>query len=408
MSRSHPPEVIMVGIGGMGHHLLDALRTRSSAKDVVLTAAVDPMPDSAPCSPWLKDAGIPIFPELEEAYAAGISADLVFIASPIQFHVPQTLRALKEGADVLCEKPMAAAIQDADRLIEAEKLCAQWVEIGYQWSYSEALAALKRDILDGLYGKPLRLKALCLWPRPLAYYTRNSWAGCLTDRHSAWVLDSPANNAMAHFLHNMFYCLGGAMDRSAEPAEVEAEAFRIYPIQTFDTVACRLRTTEGVELLFYASHTTEESRGPQFDFEFSKGRVALKEGGSIISDSGTGRRDYGSPDFDSFAKVDFVLDRWREGSPARCGPAAARAQVLSVNGIHQSLREIGRFPAGSIRRSNDFHRVKGLGEDLLNCYERDCLPSEDGWKPAVKGRVVKLEAYRYFPKGSPPAGEQAT
>jgi len=32
------------------------------------------------------------------------------------------------------------------------------------------------------------------------------------------VLDSPVNNATAHYLHNMFYVLGHATDASAMPA----------------------------------------------------------------------------------------------------------------------------------------------------------------------------------------------
>ena len=407
MSIMRPPEVIMVGIGGMGHHLIDALRTRPRAKDAVITAAVDPHPESAPYASWFKDVRIPVFSELKTAFKAGISADLVFIASPIQFHVSQTLEALNEGLDVLCEKPLSAAIQDANRLVEAEKLSDHWVEIGYQWSFTESVAALKGDILDGMYGKPVRLKSLCFWPRSLAYYKRNSWAGRLLDRDSAWVLDSPANNAMAHFLHNMLFCLGGAMDGSAEPAEVEAEAFRVYPIQTFDTVACRLRVSEGAELLFYASHTTEESVGPIFDFQFSKGSVSLKEDGSITGDCPAGPRDYGSPDLDPYGKVDFALSRWRDRSAARCGPSAARAQTLSVNGIHESLNEIGRFTGASIFDKDGFSMVRGLRQDLLRCYELDCLPSEAGCSAAVKGRTFKTADYRHFPEIPPSSEEQS-
>ena len=48
--------------------------------------------------------------------------------------------------------------------------------IGYQWSYSEGIQSLKKDILTGRFGKPLRMKSMCLWSRDFSYFSRNNWA----------------------------------------------------------------------------------------------------------------------------------------------------------------------------------------------------------------------------------------
>jgi len=102
---------------------------------------------------------------------------------------------------------------------------------------------LKRDLLDGRYGRPLRLATLCAWPRDRAYYRRNSWAGRLRDGDSgAWVLDSPANNAMAHFLHNALFLLGPAMTHSALPAAVTAELAARIRSRAPTRPACRVLT----------------------------------------------------------------------------------------------------------------------------------------------------------------------
>jgi hypothetical protein len=46
--------------------------------------------------------------------------------------------------------------------------------------------------------------------------------------------------------------------------------------------------------------------------------------------------------------------------------------------------------------------VEGLGESLLQCYDRECLPSELGSLPwAREGRAVDLRNYRFFPGGKP-------
>jgi hypothetical protein len=53
------------------------------------------------------------------------------------------------------------------------------------------------------------------------------------------IFDSPANNATAHFLHNMFYLLGATRETSAAPAVVQAELYRANAIENFDTAAIR-------------------------------------------------------------------------------------------------------------------------------------------------------------------------
>ena len=128
--------------------------------------------------------------------------------------------------------------------------------IGYQWSFSKAIQSLKNDIIKGLFGKPIRLKTLALWPRDDEYYGRNNWAGRIKENQGKWVLDSPMNNAVAHYLHNMFYVLGFEVDSSAVPKQVIAECYRANPIENYDTAVCRILTTDDVEILFYASHAS--------------------------------------------------------------------------------------------------------------------------------------------------------
>ncbi len=45
----------------------------------------------------------------------------------------------------------------------------------------------------------------------------------MRDGKGHWILDSPANNAMAHDLHNMFYILGLTRETSARPARLIRE-----------------------------------------------------------------------------------------------------------------------------------------------------------------------------------------
>jgi predicted dehydrogenase len=403
-----PVSVVMVGISGMGLHYLMTLLEEFSPGEIELRAAVDPFPEKSERYVELKEKGIPVFDSLSEFYGSGQTAELAVISSPTQHHVFQSCEALRSGSHVLCEKPIGATIQDADRLIQVKNESNHWIMIGYQWSYSKAIQCLKRDILKGIFGRPVRLKSLCFWPRAEDYYGKSSWLGRKKDEEGRWVLDSPANNAMAHFLHNLFYVLGDHADTSAQPTAVTAELYRAYPIQNFDTIACRAFTKEGTELLFYASHVTRPDQGPIFSFEFEQATITYGEVSEevIAIDRKRKEKHYGSPEAAHyFLKLFDAVACVREPKPVVCGPEAARSQTLCVNGIQESFPEIVRFPESMVHKEESEGRwwVHGLAEGFYDCYSKGILPSEGNIPWARAGIPVDVQDYHYFPGGTPSA-----
>ena len=399
-----PVTVVLAGIAGVGQSYLEMLLEGFPPGEVELQAAVEPFPERSAYADELKDRGIPVLDAFGQVYERGYHPDLVVVCSPIHHHVRQTSLALEHGSRVLCEKPIGATIQDADRLIGLLNRTQLWVMMGYQWSYSRAIQSLKRDIMRGQYGKPVRMKTLCLWPRDEAYYKRNDWAGRIKDDQGEWVLDSPANNAMAHFLHNLFYLLGDRTDGCAMPAHVTAELYRIHPIENYDTVACRAHTIEEVELLFYASHATSEDLGPMFTLEFEQATVRYGEqAGDITSSDGKGHtKSYGSPEEEHpLLKLFQAIDAIRMPQAILCGPEASLAQTLCMNGMQDSGSPVIPFPPSKVRfdAESKRHWGKNLCRDLRDCYRRGILPSEARLDWAGAGKPVNLENYRRFPGG---------
>ena len=402
---SESPSIALVGLGGYGRVYLAGLLDPSNEGRCRLVAGIDPMPSNCPYLDDLKARGVPILRSLRQFYRSE-RADLAILSSPIHQHCPQTRLALSHGSHVLCEKPIAATVQEVDRMIRARDRAGKMVAIGYQWSFSTSIQRLKRDILAGRFGAPRRLRSLCLWPRDASYYGRNNWAGRRRGPRGAWVLDSPANNAMAHDLHNMLYLLGPRIDASAKPIEVVAELYRANEIENFDTAALRVRTDGGAEVLFYGSHAIPENSGPEFYFEFERATVTYStEREPIVARCADGTTiDYGRPKDDpEVTKVWTCLASIAGAGAIPCGLEAARAQTICVNGAQDSAGEPVEFPRSLLRFiGEDSQRltwVEGLADVLRCCYEAGVLPSEIGVEWAHAGAPVDLSEYRFYPGG---------
>ena len=401
-AQGKPVSIVLAGIGGMGAVYLRAVLEYAAGGACRLAGTVDPNPERCPDLDKLLALKVPIFITLEDFYAQQ-EADLAIISTPIQFHCEQTCLALERGSFVLCEKPPAGTVQEVRRMKTARDSAGKWVAVGYQWSFSEAIQSLKKDIREGAFGYPRRLRCLYLWPRDEAYYHRNDWAGKKRDPRGGWILDSPANNAMAHDLHNMFYVLGRTRETCELPVRVQAELYRANAIENFDTVALRCETETGVEILFYASHAADRDTGPVLSYEFDRGTAAVSGRDTAIrADFWNGESYlYGFPDAEPMKKLRDVLDSLGTGQPPACGLEAALGQTLCLNGAQDSMPQVTDFPRELLNvRGEPGKRlisVDGLAEALSQCYEACLLPSEMDMPWSRRGEVIDLSRYGDFP-----------
>jgi len=398
--------VALVGIGGYGNAYVKELLDRQLAGGIKFVAAVDPAPQRCEHLSEIRDRGIPLFASLEDFSRRG-RADLVILATPIQLHCEQACLAMDLGSHVLCEKPLGAHPEQIRRMVEARDRNRRQLAIGYQWSFSPEIQQLKRDISAGRFGRPKRLRTGVYWPRDEKYYRRCPWAGRQRDGDDRLVLDSPANNACAHQLHNMFFVLGKAADRSDWPTTVTAELYRAYAIQNYDTVALRCRTEQGATALFIASHATQHKRDLVFRYEFEDAIVHYGQfDDCIVAEPRNGSRiNYGSPPLGDLShKLSEVLQSIRSAQPVACGPEAAGAQTACVYAAQQSMPNIIDFPGdlvvvegapGERRRY-----VTDLEKTLDQCYEQFSLPSELGIAWSGPGAEVAVT-------GPFPAGDSA-
>ncbi len=84
--------------------------------------------------------------------------ELVVIATPSYLHAPQTIKALEAGKNVLCEKPMATNLSEADAMIEAAKKTGNLLTVFQNSLFSPDYLKIKEVIQSGKLGRIVLVK----------------------------------------------------------------------------------------------------------------------------------------------------------------------------------------------------------------------------------------------------------
>lgn len=101
-----------------------------------------------------EEVGVPEsgrYADAEEMFRkAGL--DAVSVAVPNKYHAPLTIAALKRGLHVLCEKPMAMSVREAERMNAAAARAGRNLMINFSFRFTEAAFALKQQVAAGVVG----------------------------------------------------------------------------------------------------------------------------------------------------------------------------------------------------------------------------------------------------------------
>ncbi|MDK2981398.1 MAG: myo-inositol 2-dehydrogenase / D-chiro-inositol 1-dehydrogenase [Chloroflexota bacterium] len=147
----------IIGTGGMGtrhagniHRLVDGARVSA----VYDTDAHNAANAAAVCD------GAQIFDDPQQLIDSP-AVDAVLVASPDETHSAMTLACLKAGKPVLCEKPLATNVADAEAVVQAEmKLGKRLVSVGFMRRFDPQHAAVKEAVMSGDLGLPLLWKGV--------------------------------------------------------------------------------------------------------------------------------------------------------------------------------------------------------------------------------------------------------
>lgn len=168
-----------------------------------------------------------------EAVVADPDVDLIDICLPPHLHLPVALSALDAGKHVVCEKPMAGSVLEADRIRAAAQDRQRLFVPIFQYRYGRSLYQLAALQERGLTGTPLVATLETHWNRGADYYAvdwRGRWS---TERGGAIV-------GHAIHIHDLIVRFFGPI--TALSAMLDT---RVNPIETEDCAAVTMRTESG-------------------------------------------------------------------------------------------------------------------------------------------------------------------
>jgi predicted dehydrogenase len=169
--------------------------------------------------------------------------DVVDICTPPYLHVPQTLEALAAGRHVICEKPLAGSLRDADRVAAAEKRSGRHVMPVFQYRFGHGAQKLKLLLERGITGRAYLTTVETAWRRRPPYYAvpwRGKWA---TE------LGGPLVNLAIH-AHDLVYYLIGRPRRvyasvTTRVNAIDTEDCAVSSLEMRDGSLCTLSVTTG-------------------------------------------------------------------------------------------------------------------------------------------------------------------
>ena len=187
-----PIRIAVLGAGAIAATHLDAYLSFPELCQV--SAVCDLFVEKA--EQMVKERGLNarVFRTLEEALA-GAEFDAVSICLPPDAHCETAVAALNAGKHVLCEKPMAASLEECDKMIEAARERGKLLSVVCQNRFKTPMQKVKQ-LIDAQAAGPVRFATIdSLWWRGANYYDiwwRGTWekesGGCTTS-HAVHHLD---------------------------------------------------------------------------------------------------------------------------------------------------------------------------------------------------------------------------
>ncbi len=148
---------LRLGVVGLGRAFTIMLPTFVQDSRVRLVGATDPIASAR--AQFEKDFSAPTHASIDEL-CADPDVEVVYIASPHQFHADHVCLAATHGKHILVEKPMALSLQECTRMIDAAREAKVQLIVGHSHSFNLPIKRTRELIDSGIYGSVKMITAL--------------------------------------------------------------------------------------------------------------------------------------------------------------------------------------------------------------------------------------------------------
>lgn len=184
--------IAIVGTGNISHaHVQGYLQFPERCKIVAL---VDIVPEKAQAMKEKYGLDAQVY-DAHEKILPLTDIDLVDVCTPPYVHASISINCLKSGKNVVCEKPMAASLEECDAMLRARDESGKKLSIIAQNRFRQPIADLKALLDSGLAGPVRSVQVDSFWWRGHCYYDlwwRGTWekegGGC-TLNHAVHHID---------------------------------------------------------------------------------------------------------------------------------------------------------------------------------------------------------------------------
>ena len=238
-------EIAIIGFGGMGRHVLEALDGHPRINRIHL---VDPSSKQKP--EGIGSRSDLVWHDSHHALLSETHSDfkLAFVTASNDAHKPVALDLIRAGKAVVLEKPIATTLEDSIQVVKASIRHRTFLQIGFEARYSKLYTGVKDWIDDGLLGDVINTHCTYICSE---FHKKNSWrnristGGSMFGEKLCHYVDLPrwwigsevsevytlaAPNVVPYYeVHDNYHC-----SYKFENGAVSHLTFVMYLAQTFD------------------------------------------------------------------------------------------------------------------------------------------------------------------------------
>jgi predicted dehydrogenase len=160
-----------VAVAGAGYIGLGHMEAVQHSQTCALSAIVDPAPAAEAIA---SKAGVPFFQSLEELFEKA-RPDGVILVTPIQVHFEHAMKCIEAGLPTLVEKPIAATLAEAQRLVQVATKRKAKLLIGHHRAHSPIMAKARQIVEQGTLGRLVAVMGSAAFYKPDEYFREASW-----------------------------------------------------------------------------------------------------------------------------------------------------------------------------------------------------------------------------------------